>query len=258
MISFEDATLNNGYGIFESKNKEVLLKLRLEIYNILKSTFNLNQLDPEMGLNYLHETLKNIDPLDLNRLRMDAISQISDRVNFCELIFLAFEDVIRNLLGPDLLVQKTCNLVIQMPNDPNPSELHRDAPANSPYEIVVWIPLVDCYESKGMYMLSFTDSAKALESLSELSSDWSEFEKKCRLSSVSPPVKFGQSLIFNTACLHGSDINTEKETRVSINVRFKGLFSPGGLKNQLQFFKVLRISEITAYGMAFEKIEFPS
>jgi hypothetical protein len=37
MISLEDATLNNGYGIFDAKNKEALLKLRLEIYSILKN-----------------------------------------------------------------------------------------------------------------------------------------------------------------------------------------------------------------------------
>ena len=49
-----------------------------------------------------------------------------------------------------------------MPNDPNPSEIHRDAPLNSAYEIVAWVPLVDCYKSKAMYILDYPSTKKSL------------------------------------------------------------------------------------------------
>ena len=67
---------------------------------------------------------------------MKLIHDFNNMIDCGKLIFSAFEKTITNLLGPDILVQKNSNVVIQMPNDPNPSELHRDAPCNSPYEIV--------------------------------------------------------------------------------------------------------------------------
>jgi sporadic carbohydrate cluster 2OG-Fe(II) oxygenase len=39
-------------------------------------------------------------------------------------------------------------------------------------------------------------------------------------------VKYGQGIIFSPNCLHGNVMNIEKNTRWSINIRFKNLFSP--------------------------------
>ena len=50
-------------------------------------------------------------------------------------------------------------------------------------------------------------------------------------------------------------INKEKETRISLNVRFKNLFSPTGLKNQLQYYRPLNISNITKFGAEIDSKE---
>ena len=55
--------------------------------------------------------------------------------------------------------------------------------------------------------------------------------------------------------LHGSDINKEKETRISLNLRFKNLFSPSGLKNQLQYYRPINISNITKIGAKIDSEE---
>jgi sporadic carbohydrate cluster 2OG-Fe(II) oxygenase len=174
------------------------------------------------------------------------------KINFGEVVFKAFEEFLVNNLGPDILVQKNCNIVIQMPNDPNPSEIHRDAPLNSAYEIVAWVPLVDCYKSKAMYILDYPSTKKSLGFLKKNTRDWKKFENYSKKLKSNPQVKFGQGLFFSSCLIHGSDINKEKETRISLNIRFKSLFSPAGKKNQLQFFKSLKLSNISSIGIDFE------
>ena len=143
-------------------------------------------------------------------------------------------------------------LVIQVPGDPYPSELHRDAPANSHYEIVVWVPLVDCYATKAMYIVDRANTELALSRLDSNPSDWLGFEHFAKSLAKTPSVAFGQALIFHTGCLHGSEVNEETETRVSLNLRFKNIFTPSGLKNQLQFFRPIIVSEIAILGAAME------
>ena len=82
--------------------------------------------------------------------------------------------------------------------------------------------------------------------------------KILRKNSKEIPVKYGEGLFFSTAILHGSNINKEKETRFSLNIRFKNIFSPSGLKNQLQFFNKLQVSDLTEIGsnIEFQKSKF--
>ena len=52
-------------------------------------------------------------------------------------------------------MQRRVNLSIQLPRD-NSSLLpiHSDIwGGNSPFDLVVWVPLVDCYKTKSMYLL---------------------------------------------------------------------------------------------------------
>ena len=54
-------------------------------------------------------------------------------------------------------MQKKINLSIQLPND-NSSllDVHADVwSGDSPYEAVIWMPLVDCFKTKSMYILPF-------------------------------------------------------------------------------------------------------
>ena len=52
-------------------------------------------------------------------------------------------------------MQKRINLSIQLPNDSSSLlPLHSDIwSETSPFEAVVWIPLVDCFKTKSMYIL---------------------------------------------------------------------------------------------------------
>jgi sporadic carbohydrate cluster 2OG-Fe(II) oxygenase len=249
-IAFE-----TGFAVIDADDSGYLHTLRSEMFALAKKAFNLTSDDPEAGFNGLHHCIEGMSRGELNTRRVDLIRRITTDCDARELIFKAFERRIVGMLGPDILAQKCCNLVLQPPGDPNPSELHRDAPANSPYEIVMWVPMVDCFASKAMYILDVAATARAFDRLDADPMDWTGFESYAKSQAVRPSVRFGQALVFHTGCLHGSDINGETETRVSLNIRYKSLFAPCGLKNQLQFFDPLRISEVTRLGSILEARE---
>lgn len=248
-------SLEKGFAVVDADEPSYLENLRKEVFGLTRDIFKLPDSKPEAGLNNFHQTTQGMSPGELNRLRIELIQRITEECNVREVVFKSFEKKLRHLLGPDILAQKGANLVLQPPGDPNPSELHRDAPANSPYELVVWVPMVNCYGTKAMYILNVDNTEKAFAYLNANPSDWDGFEKYAKTLSVTPEVKFGQALIFYTGCLHGSEINGENETRVSLNIRYKNLFSPSGLKNQLQFFSPLRISDVARLGSLLEARE---
>ena len=225
--------------------------MRSEIYEEIKNIFNIKETDIEKGLNNFHSYFKNQNPTSLNSKRIQLIKKINENIDITGRVFDIFEDNIIELVGPDILGQKNANLVIQVPEDQNPSEIHRDAPANSPYEIVIWVPLVDCYGTKTMFLVDYENTILNLKNLKQ-NNDWELFEKNVNKNSLKLEVKFGQALIFMTSLLHGSEINTEKTTRFSINTRYKNTFAPSGLKNQLQFFKKIRETNLVKYGSLIE------
>ena len=248
-------SFEKGFAVVDADEPVYLETLRKEIFSITKDVFKLPNSEPEDGFNNFHTNIKDMTLGELNKFRIELIQRITAECNVRELVFKAFEKRLLQMLGPDILAQKNCNLVLQPPGDQNPSELHRDAPANSPYELVVWVPLVNCFDTKAMYIVDIKKTEQAFEFLDANPADWAGFESYAKSLAVTPDVPFGKGLIFHTGCLHGSDINAENETRVSLNIRYKNIFSPSGLKNQLQFFSPLRVSEVARLGSLLEARE---
>ena len=65
-------------------------------------------------------------------------------------------------------------------------------------------------------------------------------------------VKYGEVLIFNQALPHGNRINTETETRWSMNCRFKGVFTPYGDKKLGEFFEPVTLRAASKTGMDYK------
>ena len=65
-------------------------------------------------------------------------------------------------------------------------------------------------------------------------------------------VKYGEVLIFNQALPHGNRVNTEKETRWSMNCRFKGVFTPYGDKKLGEFFEPVTLRAASKTGMEYK------
>lgn len=245
----------NGYEIYDANNIKKLDKIKNDIYKIFIKNFKLKEKNANLGFNNFHKLIDSRAKITINSKRIKVINEINSNKKLGQSIFNLFENQISNLFGYDILIQKNINLVIQMPNDPNPSEIHRDAPLNSSYEVVLWLPLVDCFSTKSMYILDYKSSNKCLNILKKNKLKWKNFEKIAKSKSKNPRVNYGQALFFHSGLLHGSNINKTNETRISLNLRFKNLFSPSGLKNQLQYYKPLRISNITKIGAIIDSQE---
>ena len=65
-------------------------------------------------------------------------------------------------------------------------------------------------------------------------------------------IKYGQVLLFNQCLPHGNIVNQEKETRWSLNCRFKGVFTPYNDKKIGEFFEPITLRKISADGMKYE------
>jgi sporadic carbohydrate cluster 2OG-Fe(II) oxygenase len=118
---------------------------------------------------------------------------------------------------------------------------------------VAWVPLVDAYRTKCMYILDRANTKKALALLDEGKDNWAEYEAFCVKHGDNPEIPFGSALFFWTGLLHGSKINAEAETRWTLNMRYKNLFSPNGEKDPFDFFKVLSLSPLAKLGLDFQK-----
>jgi len=189
----------------------------------------------------------------LNDLRMHLITALNAKKNTNpSLLDNSILGHLKNILGHDLLIQKHVNLVLQRPDDPDNSETHRDYPGNSAFELVVWVPLVDCDEKMSLYLANLELSLSYARRLRQTKGkDWSQIKGEIEMKTNTVPVKYGEVLIFMTPLFHGSKINHSERTRVSLNFRVKALFSPAGNKDNYDFWNVYSLSPFTKACLEF-------
>ena len=84
--------------------------------------------------------------------------------------------------------------------------------------------------------------------------DVSNLFKKLRQDFNFIKINYGNYLFFNQSLPHGNIINKTKETRISINCRFKGLFTPYAEKKLGKFFSPLNLRPASQIGL---KYKFP-
>lgn len=235
----------NGYSIFEAEDNEPIEKSRQLICDYLRRENNLDEQDNNKLLNEIHKYMSINDSI-ANQLVLNTITEYKKTMAMDETVYKCMPVFMTNLLGQDIASQRNPNIVFQYPKSERFSELHADAPANSPYELVVWVPLVDCYETKSFYIVDVEQSLKLLKVLKEGKFEcWEDMKDKVKMSAKNLTISYGQVLVFWSGLLHGSQINETNESRWSLNTRFKNLFAPCGLKDPFSFYKVLKTSPLT-------------
>ena len=151
-------------------------------------------------------------------------------------------------------MQSRVNLSIQLPQD-NSSLLpvHADTwSGDSPFEVVVWLPLVDCFRTKSMYLLP----PKASEKLSSNFKIHTQGTSEKLFNEIKNEVhwikiNYGEVLVFNQSFPHGNRVNQESETRWSMNCRFKGLFTPYSDKKIGEFFEPITLRPVSKIAMNY-------
>ena len=132
--------------------------------------------------------------------------------------------------------------------------LHSDTwSGDSPFEVVLWVPFVDCFDTKSMFILNQKKIKKFNNIYNQkLTIKSSDLYDKIKDEVDFLNIKFGQFLLFNQNLPHGNIVNKTKETRWSMNCRFKSLFSPYSEKKLGQFFTPLDVKPATTIGLNYK------
>jgi sporadic carbohydrate cluster 2OG-Fe(II) oxygenase len=241
--------LDKGYIVAKVENMSSLKYISSLITKSVKQQVNQNVF---LDLNTIH---KKISIEELNNFRLTIINKINKDKFLRYHYFNIAREALYILTGNELMMQKNINLSIQFPND-NSSLLpiHSDVwSGDSPYEVNLWIPLVNCYKTKSMYILEQKDYPSFKKDMERKNYSSSEDIFKLVKNKIKwLTVDYGQFLIFNQGLPHGNVINTEKESRWSMNCRFKSFFSPYGDKKIGEFFLPITTRAMSEIGMNFE------
>ena len=250
--SLQKKLIKDGYIIFDIKDKNRLNKIRKEtlkhaskwIKNNLK-----NNVKTKVSLDYIHKLI----PISkLNKLRLFIFENLNKSNSFRKNYFFLGKEYLDILCGNELVMQKKINLSIQMVNDDSSLlPIHADVyQGDSPYELVLWIPLVNCQKTKSMYILPKKVHDKNLKNFKKYNST-DEIFKKLSKKLKWLKINYGQGLIFTQNILHGNVINKEKTSRWSFNCRFKSLLSPYEGKTIGDFFIPITVRSATKLGMNY-------
>jgi sporadic carbohydrate cluster 2OG-Fe(II) oxygenase len=250
-INLSNKFKSKGYIISKVQDIKSLNYIKEITINNLKKILKLKK-SHEINLNNFHEM---IDQESLNDVRVNLINLNNKDDNFRYHYFKTAKDLIYILAGNELMMQKSINLSIQFPNDKSSLlPVHSDVwSGDSPFEINLWLPLVDCYRTKSMYILEEKDNDQFVKYMKKTkinSSD--EIYQKIRKKVKWLNVKYGEFLLFNQSLPHGNIVNKEKETRFSMNCRFKSIYSPYGDKKMGEFFLPITARAMTEIGIDYK------
>ena len=243
--------LENGFIIGDIENNKSLELINKLIKKKVNKILNLEK-NYKFDYNYFHKLILN---REINDKRVKIINSINSDKNFRLNYFNLAREHLYALAGNELMMQKRINLSIQVPNDESSLlPVHSDVwSGDSPYEIVLWTPMVDCFKTKSMYILKQKDLSYFMKRIKkkDIKSSNQIFDIiKNKIKWIN--IKYGQFLIFNQTLPHGNVVNTENETRWSLNCRFKSIFSPYSDKKIGEFFTPITTRATTKIGLNFK------
>lgn len=251
-----DRFLRNGFVIAPSEDRAALDRMKDCIAGIAARFLNLDA--PKDAGAFLNSIASRISEGRLNDFRLAVIDGINATDWFRRAYFDTARSLIERVVGNELCMQRRINLSIQLPNDQSSLlPVHSDTwSGDSPFEVVLWIPLVDCFKTKSMYLLPPAQTT-AFEN---------DFKRRagCSAEDIYHSIKddvrwmevpYGSVLLFNQNLPHGNRINLEAEARWTMNCRFKGVFTPYQDKKLGEFFEPITLRPATRAAMAYQPPE---
>ena len=246
--------LRDGYIVEPVADPESLHRIRSTIAGVAAA--HLGRPAPEDAGAFMDGIHESIDVAQLNALRLAAINGLNNEPWARAAYYRLARPLLAAVVGNELAMQRRLNLSIQLPGDDSSLlAVHADVwDGDSPFEIVVWLPLVDCHDSKTMFLLP---PAKGREVEAEMGRRFDGLGTEELFRHIEPhlewlEVPFGHVLLFNQNLMHGNRVNREGATRWSMNCRFKSLFSPYAGKRLGEFFEPITLRAASRIGMAHE------
>jgi len=245
--------LENGRLILPVENMDALQAIRYSVAEIAAEAIDVAlPQDIDDFLNGFH-TQVTVD--QLNNVRLAVINGMNDKPWLRAAYFLLARSAIYAVVSNELAMQRRVNLSIQMPDDESSIlPVHADVwSGDSPYEIVLWVPLVDCHDSKSMYLMPPGPDRDVQGNMGATFKGSSEEDLFAAIKGDVEwmNVPFGHVLMFSQTLMHGNRVNETAETRWSMNCRFKSLFSPYADKRLGEFFEPVTMRAATEMALAY-------
>jgi len=213
--------------------------------------FDCNLNHKSVSLEDAHQIIKNDQS---NELRLHIMGDLFRQSNFHKNYYHAAKNTIHALCGNELVMQKRPGISINLPKNNNDVlPIHADTwNGVSPFELNIWIPFVNCFDSMCLYILEKDKYLKKIENtkgLLRLTSDQLFDALYDDLTWI--PIKYGQILAFDQSLPHGYSLNKECVTHWSMNCRFKGLHTPYWDKKLGEYFMPITVRSSTRLGMNY-------
>jgi len=251
--SISQSYINKGYYIGRVADQNSLDFIQKTFIDIITNELNIKgKVSTEELFNQIHNI---IEINDLNDFRLNIIRKINEVHDFRKHYYQIAKPYLDLLVGNELVMQTKVNLSIQFPDDDSSLlPTHADTwSGDSPFEVVVWIPLVDCYKTKSMYILPPNENDKLNLNFQALAGSRSEDLFQAIKNNVEwISIDYGNVLIFNNGLPHGNRVNLEKETRWTMNCRFKGVYTPYWDKKIGSFFEPITLRAASISGMNYK------
>jgi sporadic carbohydrate cluster 2OG-Fe(II) oxygenase len=248
-----DSFLRDGYVIAPAADRFALDRIR-DFVAGRTATF-IGAPPPTAPQDFLDTVAARVAPEQLNALRLALIDDLLREAWFRPAYFACGRALLETLVGNELAMQRGVGFSIQLPDDDGSVlPLHSDVwSEDSPFEAVLWVPLVDCFGTKSMFLLPPEADTKWRSRMHEFQRGGVD-----RLFAAVEPelrwleVPYGHVLVFTHTLMHGNRVNRESSTRWSLNVRFKSLFTPYSDKQLGAFFEPVIVRPVSRIGMLYE------
>lgn len=205
--------------------------------------------DPTAFLNGIHQ---HVSVARLNDVRLAVIQGVNAQPWLRAAYFSLARKALETLVGNELAMQRRLNLSIQLPDDDSSIlPLHADTwSGDSAYEVVLWVPFVDCRRTKSMFIAPPAVDAAAAARMAGYDGVEALYHSiKSDVTFLDIP--YGSCLLFTQTLMHGNRVNREAETRWSMNVRFKSVMSPYADKRLGEFFEPVTLRPATRIGLSY-------
>jgi len=251
-VRIREALLGHGYVIAPAEDRAALDRIRDFIASSTARFLKIPEpSDPQAFLDRIGE---HVSAANLNDLRLALIDALQAAEWFRPTYFACGRRLLERIVGNELAMQRGLGFSIQLPGDETSVlPLHSDAwSEDSPFEVVLWIPFVDVFKSKSMFVLSREADARWRTRLHEFSSrSVEDFTNAAQADLTYLDIPYGNVLVFTHTIMHGNRVNREPTARWSINVRFKALFTPYSDKQLGDFFEPITLRPATRIGMMY-------
>lgn len=251
-LELESQFLKDGYVICPVEEPELLNEIQSLAASLVSAHINVKCEDPLDFLNSIH---RHLDSANLNDARLTVFNAMNNEAWLRVAYYRLATSTLQSLVGNELAMQRRVNLSIQLPNDHSSLlAMHTDTlSGDSPFEVVEWLPLVDCHDTKAMFILPPEQNAELQNRLSEFKGrGLDDLTDAVKDDLIWLDVPYGSVLIFNQNLFHGNVVNKEAETRWSMNCRFKAVFTPYADKKLGEFFEPITLRAASRIGLDYE------